>query len=236
MQTPLMVSPEEWRAARANSGQQAPKFLDLFRGPVRRITILTLCVCGLSLTGHWAFLFWYMQHLRNLPDLAGWTDAEKSRLVGSANLLVMIASIIGNFAAAGLARRVTYRRAIAVFCLAYFVAIVATYGVPRGYATWGLWTGLAAIGLCQGVFGLFTMYLPPLFPTLLRSTGAGFGYNFGRVAAGVGTVVFGLSSSVGDSRLAIVYAGTLFLPAAAVAWIMPRAAEERLLETIEPID
>ncbi len=56
-----------------------PWFLDLFRGAVRRTTILTLLVCGLSLTAHWAFLFWYMQQLRNLPDLAGWTDAEKSR-------------------------------------------------------------------------------------------------------------------------------------------------------------
>ena len=47
------------------------------------------------------------------------------------------------------------------------------------------------IGLCQGLFGLFTMYLPPLFPTLLRTTGAGFCYNFGRIAAGLGTVFFG---------------------------------------------
>jgi MFS family permease len=228
--------PEEWRAARDSSGAQAPVFLDLFRGEVRRTTILTLLVCGLSLTAHWAFLFWYMQQLRNLPDLAGWTDEAKSRFVGSANLLVMIASIVGNFAAAGLARLLTYRRAIAVLCLAYFVAIVATYGVPRSHTSPELWAGLAAIGLCQGIFGLFTMYLPPLFPTLLRSTGAGFGYNFGRVAAGIGTVLFGLSTHVGDFRMAIVYAGFLFLPAAAVSWMMPEAAEERLLDPIEPLD
>ena len=80
------------------------------------------------------------------------------------------------------------------------------------------------------------MYLPPLFPTLLRSTGAGFGYNFGRVAAGIGTVLFGLSTHVGDFRMAIVYAGFLFLPAAAVAWMMPEAQEERLLDPIEPVD
>ncbi len=226
--------PEEWRRARANTGGEVPVFLDLFRGAVRRTTILTLLVCGLSLTAHWAFLFWYMQHLRNLPDLAGWTDAEKSRLVGSANLLVMVASIIGNFLAAGLARLMTYRRAIAALCVAYFVAIVATYGVPRGHTSRELWVGVTAIGMCQGIFGLFTMYLPPLFPTLLRSSGAGFGYNFGRVAAGIGTVVFGLSATVGDSRLAIVYAGTLFLPAAVVAWMMPEAQEERMVDPTEP--
>ena len=47
------------------------------------------------------------------------------------------------------------------------------------------------IGACQGVFGLFTMCLPPLFPTLLRTTGAGFCYNFGRIVAAAGTVFFG---------------------------------------------
>ncbi len=37
----------------------------------------------------------------------------------------------------------------------------ATYSVPRDAQQ--LWYGFAAIGLCHGVFALFTMYLPPLF-------------------------------------------------------------------------
>jgi MFS family permease len=228
--------PEEWRTARDTSGEAPPKFVDLFRGTVRRTTILTLLVCGLSLTAHWAFIFWYMQQLRNLPDLDAWSDPEKSRLVGTANTLVMIASIVGNFFAGWLAKRLTYRRAITALCLGYFVAIMATYGVQRGHADRALWIGLTAIGVCQGVFALFTMYLPPLFPTLLRSTGAGFCYNFGRVAAGVGTVVFGLSAGVGDSRLAIIYAGALFVPAAAIAWVMPKTSDEESADAPEPVD
>ncbi|HET6328578.1 MAG TPA: MFS transporter [Planctomycetaceae bacterium] len=228
--------PEEWRAARDTSSEKPPKFVDLFRGSVRRTTILTLLVCGLSLTAHWAFIFWYMQQLRNLPDLEGWSDPQKSRFVGTANTLVMIASIVGNFFAGWLAQRLTYRRAITALCLGYFVAIVATYGVQRGHADRALWIGLGAIGICQGVFALFTMYLPPLFPTLLRSTGAGFCYNFGRVAAGVGTVVFGLSAGVGDSRLAIVYAGALFVPAAAIAWVMPKTSDEESADAPAPVD
>ena len=135
--------------------------------------MLTLLVCGLSLTAHWAFLFWYMQHLRELPELASWTTTEKSQLLSKAVWLVMLSSIAGNFLAAWLARRLSYRRAIALLCLAYFLSITATYGTARGHSSWGLWCGLTAIGLCQGVFALFTMYLPPLFPTLLRTTGAG---------------------------------------------------------------
>lgn len=217
--------PEEWHAAKQNATDPEPPFADLFRGAVRRVTILTIFVCGLSLTAHWAFMFWYMQQLRNLPEMATWSEAEKGHLISKAVWLVMIMSIVGNFCAAALARWLRYRRAIAGLCLGYFAAIFLTYYIPRGHEQ--LWYGFVAIGLCQGLFGLFTMYLPPLFPTLLRTTGAGFCYNIGRIAAGLGTVFFGLFSHVGDSRLAILFAGFLFVPAALIAWLMPDAPEER---------
>ena len=56
------------------------------------------------------------------------------------------------------------------------------------------------MGLSQGAFALFTMYLPPLFPTLLRTTGAGFCYNIGRIVAAAGTVYFGSFGHGGDYR------------------------------------
>jgi MFS family permease len=216
--------PEEWQSAKRASAHAEPVFTDLFRGPVRRTTVLTLLVCGFALTAHWAFLFWYLQHLRNLPELATWTDAEKAQLVSRMVWLVTGTSIAGNFVAALLARWLRYRTAIACLCVGYFLAMTATYAAPRGPDD--LWPGLAAVGVCQGVFALFTMYLPPLFPTLLRTTGAGFCYNFGRVAAGLGTVVFGLFSQVGDHRLALLGAGVLFLPAAGLALLLPEPPDE----------
>jgi MFS family permease len=223
--------PEEWQEARRLSARDTPGLLDLFRGPVRRVTVLTLLVCALALTPHWAFGFWSLQQLRNLPDLEGWTDVRKNHLVSQAVWVVMAASIAGNFMAGALARWLGYRRAIVGLCLGYFLSLLATYGVPRGYSA--LWYGFAAVGLCQGVFALFTMYLPPLFPTLLRTTGAGFCYNTGRIAAGLGTVFFGLSSRVGDYRLAMLYAAFLFVPAAAVACLLPEAPDEP--KPLEPL-
>ena len=85
------------------------------------------------------------------------------------------------------------------------------------------WYGV--IGLFQGVFGLFTMCLPPLFPTLLRTTGAGFCYNIGRLVAALGTVFFGLFTKVGDVRQALLYAAVLFIPAAVVSHWLPEPEE-----------
>jgi MFS family permease len=172
-----------------------------------------------------------LQQLRNLPDLDSWSDAEKARLVSVAMWLVVGISIAGNFVAALLARWLTYRRAISVLCLGYFISMAATYAVPLPHDE--LWVGYVAVGICQGVFGLFTMYLPPLFPTLLRTTGAGFCYNFGRIAAGLGTVIFGLFSKVGDYRLALLYASFLFLPAAIIACLMPKTPDELLQSPAE---
>jgi MFS family permease len=217
--------PEEWQGARKKAGEVSPGFGALFRPPARRTTLLTIAVCSLSLTAHWAFLFWYLQHLRNHPDLSGWTDQHKAELVSKMVWLVTASSIVGNFAAAGLARLLGYRRAIAVLCVSYFASMLATYATPLSF--YQLWPGYAVIGVCQGVFGLFTMYLPPLFPTLLRTTGAGFCYNIGRIAAGGGTVVFGLFTKVGDYRLTLLYAGCLFVPAAVVALLLTEPPDER---------
>ncbi|MBX9788220.1 MAG: MFS transporter [Pirellulales bacterium] len=210
---------EGWHAARSNSRDIHPGILDLFRGSVRRITWLTLLVCSFSLAGHWAFMFWCLQHLRNLPDVLSWTDAERSRLVSQAMILLMVASIAGNFLAAWVARRLGYRFSIVLLCIGYFFALLITFGTPRDLASTLAW--MAVVGACSGVFALFTMYMPPLFPTLLRTTGAGFCYNIGRLAAAAGTVFFGLFSQVGDYRQAMLYAGFLFLPAAALGMLLP---------------
>ena len=224
--------PAEWYAAKELAKAEAPEFIALFRPPVRRITTVAILVCATSLTAHWAFMFWFLQHLRNLPDVANWSDADKSQLATQGLALVMISSIAGNFTAAAIAKRTGYRPAVVVMCLAYFVTMFFAYHVPRDHE--GMMGWLLAIGVCQGVFALFTMYLPPLFPTLLRTTGAGFSYNIGRLAAAFGTVYFGTFGQAGDYRLALVYSSFLFLPAAAFALMLPELPLVR--GTAEPLD
>jgi MFS family permease len=215
--------PEEWRLAKEQAHHHEPGVRDLFRGEVRRITIWVALVCGVSLTAHWAFLFWHQQHLRNLPEVLNWTAEQKNKLASTAMYLVIGSSILGNFFAAWLARLIGYRTTIASMFLVYFVVMLGAYHIPRDHQALLCWFPL--IGFCQGAFALFTMYLPPLFPTLLRTTGAGFCYNIGRITAAFGTVFFGLFSKVGDHRIALFYAGFLFLPAAGIALFLPRARD-----------
>lgn len=217
--------PEEWHRAKAVAGANKPGIGDLFRGEVRWLTLRTILVCACSLTAWWAFMFWHAQHLRNLPELAGWTVPEREKLVSKAFFIVIAVSMGGNFFAGWLARFFGYPRALALMCLGFFLAMVGSFAAPRGYESLVyLWFPL--VGFFSGIFGLFTMYLPPLFPTLLRTTGAGFCYNIGRVVAAAGTVFFGLFSKVGDFRVALLGASFLFLPAIGVALLMPDLKRE----------
>ena len=52
-----------------------------------------------------------------------------------------------------------------------------------------------------GVFGSFTYYLPELFPTRLRGTGAGFCYNVGRFIAAAGPFLVGTIAARGANSL-----------------------------------
>jgi MFS family permease len=48
--------PEEWHTARLQAADAVPGIADLFRGDVRRTTVLTILVCALSLSAHWALM------------------------------------------------------------------------------------------------------------------------------------------------------------------------------------
>jgi hypothetical protein len=161
--------------------------------------------------------------VRSHPEIRDLSVEAKNHAAVVALFLVMFASILGNFASAAVAKVVGYRKAVVGTLAAYFVVMVAAYAKPRPYNELLGW--LFAIGLCQGVFGLFTMALPPLFPTLLRTTGAGFCYNIGRIVAAAGTVFFGIFTKVNDQRQALFYAAFLFAPAALVGLLLPTEPE-----------
>jgi MFS family permease len=211
--------PVEWKAARSDSTKPRPGAKQLFSGRLLKTTLITSSVCAISLTAHWAFMFWYIQHIRNLAEVVAMTPENRNLIVSKALYLVIISSIVGNFFASAISRVIGYRKTIGWMCAGYALAMSLTYFTQRGVHELLFW--FPVIGFFQGLFGLFTMYLPPLFPTLNRTTGAGFCYNIGRIAAAFGTMFFGLFSKVGDHRLVLFYAGFLFVPAAVLSFFMP---------------
>jgi len=212
--------PAEWHAAKSSGTSKPPPVLDLFRGKIARTTILTLIVCASSLSAWWAFMFWHAQHLRHLPEVAKLTTPDINRLVSTTFATVIGVSIVGNFFSGWLAKRVGFRNALVIMFLGMAVTLWAAFAVDRSAISLSrFW--MPAVGFWSGVFGLFTMFLPPLFPTLLRTTGAGFCYNFGRIAAAAGTVFSGALTAGGNFRQTLFTIGFLALIAGLAAPFMP---------------
>jgi MFS family permease len=208
---------DEWQSARTTT--QPPRIIELFSRNVWPVTWRSLLICSVSLSAHWAFMFWQAAHIRNLPEVRTMSASEQNGAAVWALTLIMLGSIAGNYLSASIAKRLGYRRAIAGMFLAYALTMLSAFSRPWSHFETLTWFTL--IGVCQGAFALFTMCLPPLFPTLLRTTGAGFCYNFGRIAAAAGTIFFGIFRKVGDVSEVLFYAGMLFFPAAVAALLLP---------------
>jgi MFS family permease len=213
---------ETWE--RAREGQEVPRISELFGPAVRSTTWRVLVICGVSLTAHWAFLFWQAKVVQGLPEVAALDKTGRAAASGAALMWIMWGSILGNFIAGALAKLFGYRRAICGMLLAYFAVMYTLFSSPWSWEATKLW--FFAIGICQGVFGLFTMCLPPIFPVLLRTTGAGFCYNIGRIIAAAGTIFFGVYQAVPDVREAMWYASYLFIFAAITALMLPEPEDE----------
>jgi MFS family permease len=216
--------PDEWTKHRAERG--LPKIGDLFRGEVLKTTLYTLVVASLALTTAWTFVYFNPQALRGIPEVSAMSKAQVAELIKNVTIWYSIWNIAGNFLATGLARWLGYRTAFVLMSAGGLLSYVVGFMNPGSLDSFRLWTNLAAIfGL--GLFGLFPLYIPPLFPTLLRTTGAGFCYNFGRVVAGAGTLYLAVSTSAQVSpNRAIYYAGLLFIPMMILAFFMPVLKED----------
>ncbi len=127
-------------------------------------------------------------------------------------------------AAKFLGRRVMF----AVYFVLSAAALFTTFGLnlpPQTRLYFYFFIGLTVFG----VFGSFTYYLPELFPTRLRATGAGFCYNFGRILASVGPFLVGRVAASGTTSILhtlfwigfVPLIGLLFLP-----WVIETRGRE----------
>ena len=213
---------EAWHKA---SIQKKPSVAELFKGRLLRTTVLTILVCSFALTLTWAFIFWFPQQLLRLKDLENWSPQARQHYIAEVTVLVNFVAIGGNFFAAAIAKYFGYRRSAVLMFLGSGLFLWLTYGVPRNHISIILPAVLAHF-FVQGIFGLFPLYVPMLFPTLLRTTGAGFCYNIGRVVAAFGTIFFGVILPIKDLRIAILYLALLTIPAICIAMLIPEPMTE----------
>ena len=183
------------------------------RGTIQRM-LLAACLSGVALLGTWG----------GTQQAPAWADKmasesyerEKQQLMESGDtaaamalvrprakeymlLWLSVGAIIGTLAAAFLGDLIGRRPAYFLLCLLSLFSAFLLFQTNSSYSTRLLAIALLA-GTCSASFyGWLPLYLPELFATRVRATGQGFGFNFGRVIAAIGSFQLGnLAKYLGD--------------------------------------
>lgn len=121
-----------------------------------------------------------------------------------------VGGMLGTLLTIPVAKLLGRRPMFALYFAGAAAAVLATFGLalaPETRLAMYFLIGLTIFG----VFGSFTYYLPELFPTRLRGTGAGFCYNVGRVIAAMGTALVGSIAARGADSLASALTALFFV-------------------------
>ena len=201
--------PERWVEARSHAGSRRPRLAELFTPQMRRDTLVGTALAFVAVFGLWGATNWAPTLIRELLTPRGLDEAAKVRLVSLATMSLNAGAIVGYLAFVPLAEWLGRRGAFLVMMLGSALALPATFLLPTSYSTAVLL--LPALGFfTNGIFSGFPIYLPELFPTRIRATGAGFCFNAGRVFAAAGPFLTGIL---------VAYLGTFARAASSIAVI-----------------
>jgi MFS family permease len=226
--------PERWSEAAA--GGTHPRIAELFTPEHRRATLGGFAMAVVALITWWsvnAFISIVASGLaRETAAASGLDHAATLTLVTSwttrANNWFNVGGLLGTLLTIPAAKVMGRRAMFGIYYALSAVAVMTAFGLdlsPETRLTMYFFIGLTVFG----VFGSFTYYLPELFPTRLRGTGAGFCYNVGRVVAAAGPFLVGTISARGANALAsalsiLFFVG--FVPLLGVA-ALPLAVETK---------
>jgi MFS family permease len=133
-------------------------------------------------------------------------------------MLLNVGAVLGYLSFGPLADRLGRRPVFGLMCAGSLVMLPVTFLTPRSYVHVLLLLPLLGY-FNNGIFSGFPIYLPELYPTRIRATGAGFCFNVGRVLASTGPFLTGyLVTALGSfgraaSAVAVIYVvGLLILP------------------------
>lgn len=227
----FLKEPERWQQVRQTT--QPPRIAELFGPGMRRYTLSGFLMALTALVTWWscnafipvvsAGLAQTEAALRGLDKAGTLALVENWKL--TATTCFNLGGLIGTLLTIPAAKLLGRRPMFGLYFVLSAAAIFATFGLELPPQTRLLL--YFAIGLTVfGIFGSFTYYLPELFPTRLRGTGAGFCYNAGRVFAAAGPFLVGTIAARGVDAAVGVLFWVGFVPLVALAF-MPWVIETK---------
>jgi MFS family permease len=198
----FIKEPEKWQEVAGE--KKSPTISELFTPELRRATLGGMAMALIALLTWWScntFASVIASQMAGAQaKLQGLDKPQTQALVESWKSIALVSfcagGLIGTLLTVPVAKLMGRRAMFAIYFVLGAASIIGTFAFPWTGAT--RLYGYFPIGLTVfGVFGSFTYYLPELFPTRLRGTGAGFTYNIGRIIAAAGPFLVGLIAQQG---------------------------------------
>ena len=197
---------------KTKTGSQQGVLRSLLSPPLLPLTLIGILLGTIPLLGGWGVSAWLIQWTEDV----GGTSDSKARAMTSIMRAggATFGSLLGGWIANQMGRRLTYFLiSLFSFGLSEFIYLVLNPVMP------GFSAAVFALGCVSTVFfGWLPLYLPELFPTHARATGAGISFNFGRIltAAGVlgtGTILAYLSGNfrIAGGMMSLIYAAGMLV-------------------------
>ena len=217
--------PERWTHAHE---QKAIPLTAIFRDDLQRATFVGSALAFVAVFGLWGSTNWAPTLIRELPDMKGQDPATLTKYVSYAIMALNTGAIFGYLGFGPLAERFGRRPVFAFMCLGSLIMVPVTYLTPSSYI--GVLMLLPILGFFNnGIFSGFPIYLPELYPTQLRATGAGFCFNAGRVLASVSPLLTGwLITTLGTFGRAASTVALIYLLGLIVLLFAPETKGRRL--------
>lgn len=201
---------EQARRIQVAGGSGRPSLKELFVPGTRRDTLVGSGLAFVAVFGNWSATMWTPTLVRELLAPLRLDAHTLSRLASQATMWLNAGAVVGYLAFAPMAEWLGRRRAFLVMLIGSAIMLPITFLGPRTYdAT--QWV-LPLLGFfSNGIFTGFPIYLPEIFPTRIRATGAGFCFNAGRAVAATGPFLTGyLVGHLGSfaraaSSMALIY-------------------------------
>ncbi len=166
-----------------------PKAQHHWQPTVRRM-LLAAGLSGVALLGTWGSMQWAPSWADQLSEPTKISNPGQHAKEWT-QICAALGAILGTITAAmvgdWIGRRITY----SILCVLSIISLLWLYRAHTEFDNSFLLATFIAGACSASFYGWLPLYLPELFRTQIRATGQGFGFNFGRIIAAIGTLQTG---------------------------------------------
>jgi len=220
--------------ARARSSElQQPGFTALFAKGQARTTWSAAAMMACIIFGLWSSNFWAPTVVATKLVASGATPAHAQQMGAVAGLITNVGTLTGCLLMPWITGWFGSRRRTAVvFFIGSLLSVVTSYEIAIEHLN-DLTLFLILLPVLgfftNGVFGLFTIWLPEMFPSALRGAGSGFSFSMGRVLGAAGPTLIGaLAALTGSFPLAISLLSVIYIVGLPFIAMAPETANQPL--------